>query len=71
MQTLPPLSERLPTMSDYQLTAYLSSAVRIGRDPAHPKHASAISAMPKIEAEIRRRADSLQTPAADPGKTHS
>lgn len=52
----PPLSERLPGMSDYQLTAYQSSAARIANDPQHPKHASAVRAVPLIEEEIRRRA---------------
>lgn len=60
-----PLSQRLPGMSDYQLTAYQSSAARIGRDPEHPKHASARKAIPMIEAEIRRRADALSTPRTE------
>lgn len=61
----PPLSQRLPGMSDYQLAAYQSSATRIGNDPEHPKHASARKAIPLIEAEIRRRADSLETPKTE------
>ena len=52
----PKLSERLPGMSDYQLRAYQSSAARISSDPAHPKHATAVRAVPQIEEEIRRRA---------------
>jgi hypothetical protein len=59
---LPSLSERLPGMTDYQLRAYQSSAERFSRDPEHPKHASAVLAIPKIEAEIRRRATKLATP---------
>jgi hypothetical protein len=53
----PALAERLPGMSDYQLTAYQSSTARIGSDPQHPKYASARRDIPLIEAEIRRRAD--------------
>lgn len=59
---LPSLSQRLPGMTDFQLRAYQSSADRFSRDPEHPKHASAILAIPKIEAEIRRRATKLATP---------
>lgn len=58
----PTLSERLPGMSDFQLRAYQSSADRFSRDPQHPKHAAAILAIPKIEAEIQRRAARLATP---------
>lgn len=65
--TREPLSKRLPVMSDYQLRAYQASASRIGADPEHPKNASAILAIPKIEAEIRRRADGLHKPAPKPG----
>jgi hypothetical protein len=60
-----PLSQRLPGMSDYQLAAYQSSATRIGRDPEHPKHASARKAIPMIEAEIRQRADALRASKKD------
>lgn len=58
----PKLSERLPGMSDYQLRAYQSSAARISGDPAHPKHAAAVRAVPQIEEEIRRRAALLDAP---------
>jgi hypothetical protein len=59
---LPSLSQRLPSMTDHQLRAYQSSAERISREPEHPKHATAILAIPKIEAEIRRRTAKLATP---------
>ncbi len=58
----PKLSERLPGMSDYQLRAYQSSAIRISGDPAHPKHEAAVRAVPQIEEEIRRRAALLAGP---------
>ena len=48
------------------LRAYQSSARRVSEDPAHPKHGAALRAVPQIEAEIRRRADALATPAGDP-----
>lgn len=69
--TRPSLSKRLPEMSDYKLTAYQASANRISRDLEHPKNASATRAIPLIEAEIRRRADSLgaNPPAAKPART--
>jgi hypothetical protein len=57
---LAPLSDRLPVMSDHQLIAYQASAARIGSDPGHPKHATARKAIPKIEAEIKRRANELK-----------
>jgi hypothetical protein len=55
----PSLSERLPGMSDYKLSAYKASAARISRDPAHPKNKAALKAIPMIEAELARRADAL------------
>ena len=55
-----PLSRRLPDMSDYQLSAYQASARRIGGDPNHIKYASALKAIPMIETEIRRRADTAR-----------
>lgn len=58
----PTLAERLPGMTDFQLRAYQSSADRISRDTRHPRHGAAVRAIPKIEAEIRRRADEPDTP---------
>ena len=55
----PSLSERLPGMSDYKLSAYKASAARISRDTAHPKNRAAHKAIPMIEAELNRRADAL------------
>lgn len=52
----PSLSERLPGMTDYKLSAYKASAARIGSDPAHPKNNAARKAIPMIEAELQRRA---------------
>ena len=56
-----PLAKRLPDMTDYQLLAYQTSAVRISRDTTHPKSASAKVALPMIEKEISRRATSPDT----------
>ena len=67
--TREPLIKRLPGMSDYQLSAYQASAHRISRDPAHPKYASALKAIPQIEAEIRRRADALRPAAVKDSET--
>lgn len=53
-----PLAKRLPDMTDYQLLAYQTSAVRISRDTTHPKSASAKVALPMIEKEMSRRATS-------------
>lgn len=53
---LPPLSDRLPKMSETQLRAYRASAQRVGKDAAHPKCAAALKALPLIDAEIGRRA---------------
>jgi len=55
----PSLSERLPGMSDYKLSAYRASAARISRDTSHPKNGAARKAIPMIEAELIRRADAL------------
>ena len=55
----PSLSERLPGMSDFKLSAYKASAARISRDTAHPKNGAARKAIPMIEAELTRRADAL------------
>jgi hypothetical protein len=55
----PSLSERLPGMSDYKLSAYKASAARISLDPNHPKNRAAHKAIPMIEAELARRADTL------------
>lgn len=63
-----PLSERLPGMSDHQLVAYQMSAQRISADPAHHKNAAAVRAVPMIEAELRRRAESLAQGKAVQGK---
>lgn len=52
----PSLSERLPGMTDFKLSAYKASAARIGSDPAHPKNNAARKAIPMIEAELQRRA---------------
>jgi hypothetical protein len=55
------LSKRLPDMTDYQLSAYHSSALRISADPAHPKNVSAAAGLPLIVQEMKRRADGLKT----------
>ena len=54
-------------MSDYQLVAYQASAMRIGNDPAHAKHAFARRALPLIEAEIGRRTDAGRSAKTKPG----
>jgi hypothetical protein len=59
-----PLADRLPAMTDHMLRAYQSSAQRVSGDPGHPKHGAAVRAVPLIEAEIRRRTDSLGRPDA-------
>jgi hypothetical protein len=61
---LAPLSQRLPGMTDRQLVAHQMSAQRISRDPAHPKHAVALHAVPLIDAELRKRAEDLEAVAA-------
>jgi hypothetical protein len=60
---LAPLSQRLPGMTDKQLVAHQMSAQRISRDPAHPKHAAALHAVPLIDAEFRKRAEALKAGA--------
>lgn len=64
----PPLAERLPNMTDYQLVAYQSSAVRIMGDPQHPKFGAAGRALPLIQKEIHRRATGLTKTAPAAGK---
>lgn len=54
-----PLSKRLPVMTEYQLQAYHSSAIKISADPAHPKSASAKTALPLIVAEMKRRSSGV------------
>jgi hypothetical protein len=62
----PPLAQRLAQMSDHQLVSYQVTASRIIADVEHPKHATALRALPKIEKEIERRATDLATtPAQD------
>jgi hypothetical protein len=53
-------------MSDYQLVAYQASAIRIGNDPAHAKHAFARRALPLIEGEIRRRTEAERPTKTEP-----
>jgi hypothetical protein len=55
----PPLSKRLPDMSDAQLTSLQKAATRISLDAEHPKNANATTALPLIDAEIGRRAAGL------------
>jgi len=55
----PPLSKRLPDMSDAQLTSLQKAATRISLDVEHPKHANAAIALPLIDAEIGRRTTAL------------
>ena len=55
----PPLSKRLPDMSDAQLTSLQKAATRISLDVEHPKRANATIALPLIDAEIGRRATAL------------
>jgi hypothetical protein len=51
-------------MTDRQLVAHQMSAQRISSDPAHPKHAVALHAVPLIDAEFRKRAEDLEAAAA-------
>ena len=62
----PPLSKRLPGMSDAQLMSLQKAATRISLDAEHPKHANATTALPLIDAEIGRRTAGLVD-----GKTRS
>ncbi len=55
----PPLSRRLPGMSDAQLMSLQKAATRISLDAEHPKRANATTALPLIDAEIGRRTASL------------
>lgn len=55
----PPLVQRLPEMSDGQLLSLQATAIRIAQEPGHPKHNSATTALPLIDAEIGRRTQSL------------
>lgn len=55
----PPLSKRLPDMSDAQLMSLQKAATRISLDAEHPKHANAATALPLIDAEIGRRTAGL------------
>ena len=61
----PPLAQRLPGMTDDHLLSLQRAAVRISQDREHSKHASAITALPLIEAEISHRAESLKADASD------
>jgi hypothetical protein len=55
----PPLTERLPGMSDERLVSLQQAATRISLDAEHPKHGSATTALSLIDAEIGRRAAGL------------
>lgn len=66
-----PLSQRLPTMTDSQLYAHQASAHRISLDVRHPKNATALKAIPKIEAEIGRRAAGLAAAKTQPEKARA
>ena len=61
----PPLAQRLPGMTDDHLLSLQRAANRISQDPEHAKRRSAIAALPMIEAEIGRRAESLKASASD------
>jgi hypothetical protein len=58
----PPLSKRLPDMSDEYLTSLQKTATRISADAEHPKRARATTALQQIDAEIGRRAAGLAGP---------
>jgi hypothetical protein len=62
----PPLSKRLPAMTDEHLLSLQQAATRISLDPEHSKHGAATSALPLIDAEIGRRAAGLADPANRP-----
>jgi hypothetical protein len=64
----PPLVQRLPDMSDAQLLSLQATAIRIAQEPTHPKHNSATTALPLIDAEIGRRTQSLKGRPQDEGK---
>jgi hypothetical protein len=64
----PPLSKRLPDMSDAQLTSLQKAATRISRDAEHPKRGNATIALPLIDAEIGRRAAGLAEPQGGPAR---
>lgn len=55
----PPLSKRLPDMSDADLVSLQKSATRISGDDEHPKQAAAKRALVLIDNEIGRRALSV------------
>jgi hypothetical protein len=55
----PPLSKRLPGMSDERLLSLQQAATRISLDPEHSRHGAATHALPLIDAEIGRRAAGL------------
>jgi hypothetical protein len=55
----PPLSKRLPDMSDARLMSLQKAATRISLDAEHPKKANATIALSLIDAEIGRRAAGL------------
>jgi hypothetical protein len=52
-------------MTDDHLLSLQRAAVRISHDPEHSKHGSATAALPLIEAEIGRRAESLKADVSD------
>ncbi len=60
----PPLSKRLPGMSDAQLVSVQSAAQRISQEEGHPKQAAARTALPLIEAEIGKRTEEPSDPSA-------
>jgi hypothetical protein len=49
------LSERLPTLSDTELTSLLGNAKRVSEETANKKMATAAELIPLIEAEQARR----------------
>lgn len=59
-----PLEQRLPDMSDSQLLSLQAAATRIAKDPLHAKYNSATTALPLIDDEIGRRAQTLADPSA-------
>ena len=60
----PPLTRRLPDMSDERLVSLQQAATRISLDAEHPKYNNATTALPLIDAEIGRRAAGLTELAA-------
>ena len=67
----PPLSKRVPEMTDKEILALHANAIRISQIEGHPKRDAATSALPLIEDELAKRVTTKAEEQAEKKKASS